>query len=514
VKSLPHTVLLCVLAMSPAASQLPGSIAAERARLAEITGTRSIVDSSPRFGRLELLPPHVRIAWNSQIPYSLNDGALWAGRGLNVLASAGFATTLPSRKARVVLTLAPTIVFSQNRPFEVFPGTVPGRSPYSSPFHGPEASADLPLRFGDRYLLRLDPGQSSLSVERAGIMASLTSRDDWWGPGIHNTLILSNHAPGIPRLEFSSLARRSRIGSWEARLIAGALTESVFFDANRENDYRAISGLRVALRPAFDSTLTIGLARVVYSVIESPVVGPVTHALDVLTRWEHIATSGDTTEDGRPRQRADQIVSVFARWIFPSAGLEVYGEWSRMELPHFSTELLIAGHHTGAYVLGFQWAQQKRRVDHLRLQAEVAYLEQSRVFSDRALPDYYTGRVSPQGYTQRGQVIGASIGPGGSSQSIGVDYIAGRWQAGVFVGRVRWENDALYRQPAPNFFRHDVSVLSGLRGMYRTRWTDFQASMTYARRYNYLFQFGGSNPGGYRTVDKQNLTLSIAATPP
>jgi hypothetical protein len=96
---------------------------------------------------------------------------------------------------------------------------------------------------------------------------------------------------------------------------------------------------------------------------------------------------------------------------------------------------------------------------------------------------------------------------------VALDYYTPRLQGGMFVGRIRWENDAMYREPAPNFFKHDVSLLGGVRGGLRTRYTDFQADATLAYRYNYLFQYGGANPGLLRTVDMHNLTISLAATP-
>src|SRR5207247_9443719 len=78
----------------------PGSLAAERNRLAEITGDSSWsphTDSVPRRVRipvidhrmeswrieLSVVQPDLRAKWNSNIPFSLNDGPLWAGRGSN-----------------------------------------------------------------------------------------------------------------------------------------------------------------------------------------------------------------------------------------------------------------------------------------------------------------------------------------------------------------------------------------------------------------------------------------------
>ena len=71
----------------------------------------------------------------------------------------------------------------------------------------------------------------------------------------------------------------------------------------------------------------------------------------------------------------------------------------------------------------------------------------------------------------------AATGPGSSTQHAALDWIAPAWQAGVFAGRVRWETDALYRQPTANFFRHDVSVLGGVRGALRVARLDASAEL-------------------------------------
>jgi len=454
--------------------------------------------------RLLWLGPDVRLVWNSDIPFSVNDGPMWAGRGLNAQIGGGGSASFDVRGTIVHVIANPVLLYSQNAPFPIFIDTLSDRSAFANPFHGPGASIDAPLRFGDLYLLRLDPGLSALEVIRDGVRATLTARNDWWGPGIRNTLVMSNNAPGIPRLELAlTPPRRTRAGLLEATLIAGTLTESAFFDTLAFDDYRAISGARVAIRPAFDTSLVLGLARTVYSTIESPLIGPLAHAADVLIRWEPIHAG----------QRSDQITSLFARWAFPQSGFEVHAEWSRSDLPRSLTELLLAFNQTAAYVLGLQWEMPQGIGRAWRLQTEFAYLEQSTVLPGRPVPDYYTSEVSPQGYTNRGQVIGAAVGPGGSSQWLALDYAAPGWQLGSFVERIRWENDALYRQFAPNFVRHDVTVRAGLRGWLRTKWTDFGAEAGFGYRFNYLFQNGYANPGGFRFVDVRNLTVSLSATP-
>ncbi len=42
---------------------------------------------------------------------------------------------------------------------------------------------------------------------------------------------------------------------------------------------------------------------------------------------------------------------------------------------------------------------------------------------------------------------------------------------------------------------------------------DVAVEGTWTRRYNYLFQNGGANPAGLRTVDVTNVTAAVVVTP-
>jgi len=264
-----------------------------------------------------------------------------------------------------------------------------------------------------------------------------------------------------------------------------------------------------------DTGLTIGLSRVVYAPV-SRASGSVGHAFHALTKWEPLARPSDTLAGGRSRQTTDQLLSVFGRWAFPDAGFEVYGELSRMELPRSLREWLVAPQNTQGYLVGLQSVRSAILPrSFVRFQAELTYLEQATVLADRPPPDYYTGRAAVQGYTQRGRVIGAATGPGSSSQWVAADFLAPRWQAGIFIGRTRWENDVLYRSSDPRVTRHDVTILSGLRGGLRLPFMDALSELTIGRRLNYLFQneayVPGEGAGG--AIDVQNITLSILLTP-
>jgi hypothetical protein len=117
----------------------------------------------------------------------------------------------------------------------------------------------------------------------------------------------------------------------------------------------------------------------------------------------------------------------------------------------------------------------------------------------------------PQGFTQRGEVLGASIGPGSSSQWLAGDLFAPTWRVGVFAGRVRNDNGTLYEPIVPGFKLQDVSILGGVRASRSYRGVQVSVEFTDTARLNYLYQAYIADPiattsGG---IDIGNRTLSV-----
>jgi hypothetical protein len=150
----------------------------------------------------------------------------------------------------------------------------------------------------------------------------------------------------------------------------------------------------------------------------------------------------------------------------------------------------------------------------VRARGEVSFLEQSTTFRFRPLGTWYTSPRVVQGYTNEGQSLGAAIGPGSSSQYVGIDYMARDWQAGLFIERVRWLEDAHSLDPGNTFCNHDVSLLPGIAAAARTRFGTISASYSTGWRINTYFLIQpGSGCLGFDGHDVRNNTLSIGVTP-
>lgn len=470
-----------------------------------------------------LILPELYAISNDALPYSLNDGALWAGRGFSSRVRAG----LRAEAGRVRIVFAPEFIRTADLAFEMPDQLVsrpkpPGRHPLSSPWHTSPESIDLPVRFGTSDFSQWDYGQSTLDLTFHRITIGFSTENEWWGPGIRNAIVMSTNAAGIPRL-FARPARpiATRAGTFDLRLFAGALRESPYFDTTLANNWRSISAFAVAWTPRPAPNVTLGFTRAVYAPVSSWSRAP-TRLLDALIRnpgRPNNRLPGDTVVVPGP----DQVFSLFGRWAFPGAGFEVYAEWARTELPTSLRDLLTAPNHTQGYTLGLQWVQAAGPVGTARVQLEATYLEKSATLRDRPVGTWYTSRAVPQGYTNRGQVIGAAIGPGASSQWLAVDYFAPLGYAGVFASRIRWDGEALYTFPSTQFAgspnkwcSHDTSVLFGVRGALRAVFGLLELSSSLDLRRNVFFhQFSvcGRDMDMRDVRDVTNNTIEIRFTP-
>lgn len=501
-------------------------------RVAELRGyrpesshlLRSAFSLSPdlhvsRSSVLRVIDPQFLFVTNSSMPFSQNRGNLWAGKGLS--RSVLFGVAFASRYVTAVI--APELVVSENADwvlrdtsYYISPDLLKKRgSEFSFPYYVGPYSIDQPLRFGKSQINRLAPGQSSLVLHLGKMAFAVSTEHQWWGPAIRNALILSNNAPGIPHLALrTEKPLVTRIGQFEGSWFVGELTESKYFDSDSTNNLRSIAGIGAIWKRRPESGFTAGFAHVVYATAKD--------RGQIALRWTDVFRN-----TGHPNERPfgdstltpggrDQLFSLFARWVFPNDGAEVYAELGRTEFPRNLKDLMVAPNHTQGYTIGGQWISAPSPRGSIRLQSEITQIEQSATFASRPIGSWYTSRRIVQGYTNRGQVIGGSIGPGASSQWMAADYVRTSALAGLFIGRIRWNEDMHSTANFPDYVsycNHDVSLLWGLRGRRSGRLGTVSADFTFQDRLNLFFQNAGGCPNNGRRLDVRNNTLAITFSP-
>lgn len=502
-----------------------------RARLDELNGTApafpilrstsSLLWSGtiPSDG-VRAIAPQLQLVRNSTIPYSRNDGGLWAGKGLSTRVSGGVAI----KRGFLRIVVAPEFFATENDSFPPraeniipSPAVPPNRSSFSFPWYanGPY-SLDMPLRFGDKSRAQLRPGQSSILADLGSLSFGFSTENEWWGPGIDNALILSNNAPGFPHLLLrSSHPLQTLAGNVEFRWLAGGLTQSGFFDTATSNTGRSISAAVVSIRPRGLENLSIGLAR--------SVIGTSTGWSEIPLRWLDVLHSTGHPNEGAPYDSTlspggrDQLYSMFARWVMPASGAEIYGEWGRLDFPRNLGDLLVQPNRGLAYTLGLQWTRQAfTPTGRFHIRMENTSLEQSLAQRNRFAGVWYTSRRVLQGFTNEGEVLGAAVGPGSSGQAIEFNYLSKRGYFGLEFGRTRYNEDVHQASPMLDYLRwcsHDVALAWRMHGAFSAPMGTVSIRSLSQNRLNAWFQSGHGCPRSDAMVDIRNTNFTVTFSP-
>lgn len=378
---------------------------------------KQIYSSASGRSKILVLPFSWQQRYNEHPSYSRNDGAMIPAKGYQSLVSVGFF----AKSGPLSVQILPEYVFAGNAAFREF-----------SSYYG---SMDLPVRFGQDPYSRLSWGQSSIRLNFDPVSVGLSNENLWWGPGKQNSILMSNTAPGFRHLTLNtSRPIRTPIGSVEAQIIAGRLEGSGYTEA-LPDDWRYLSGMVLTYQPRWVPGLSLGLTRSfqIYS-------------LDMDDSfWDYLPLfqafqKKNTNEDAK---RRDQLTSVFARWLLAKSRAELYFEYGLNDHSYNTRDFVMSPEHSRAYTLGMTklMPYKGRKDEYIQIGLEITHMEQSldRIF--RSAGEWYSHFQVLQGYTNRGQLLGAGIGPGGNFQSLNVSWVQGLKQMGLQLERYEHNGD-------------------------------------------------------------------------
>lgn len=444
---------------------------------------------------ISVLPLRSRTIHNSAYPVDVNNGAMWAGRGTSTALSGGFEISFGALSAAAY----PVAGFQQNTAFRTVPVTTRDMSEFAYPWH----IIDWPQRHGAESFQLLDPGQSYVRVEAYGVTAGASTENMWLGPAIRYPLLMSNTAAGFPHaFVATSRPHDIYIGTLEAQMFWGRLQESEWFNGPDDTDRTFIAGFSAVFEPAFARGLFIGGNRMYLTYPDE------WSAADyLLTPYTGV----------RENPRGDnQLLSLYARWAHPLSGFEVYAEWGREDHWGEWIDLLREPDHSQVYMLGLQKAGHWRGAD-LRWFGELVHLQSALpVRGGRGAITFYTHSEMIQGYTNRGQLLGAAIGPGSDAQVIGVERATDRRTTTLAIERIRYDDNAYYNSWARYYGEtgHDVSLGGSIRHREVRGGLSLLAGVSYARRHNRNFvYFDGTHPANFRSEDNLQLELDLSWAP-
>lgn len=488
---------------------------------------RSIRTTPNGKGIVQLMPVSWQQQATSSFPYSRNDGGMIPNVGYQTMLSAGVYL----QYGFVSLQLNPEVVMAQNAEYQGYNGLV--RASWRQWYTAIGNRMDKPERFGEGWYTRLLPGQSSLRFNFHPISVGVSTENLWWGPAKHNSLLMSNTAPGFAHITVNTTRPiRTPVGSFETQLIGGRLEGSGFpptpqgnpdhydeFYRPKPDDWRYLSGMVLTYQPKWLPGLSLGFSRAftVYNSVMGNKLGDYIPFFQsaLKTNYENPDSSGiDNTIPGV--EGRDQIASVFARWVIPKENAEIYFEYGRNDHPWDMRDLIVQAEHSRSYIVGFrklvpiQWFAPD---DWLQFHLEVIQSEGPRDVPIRPGGPWYGHSQVRHGYTHLGQLIGAGIDPGSNMQTLSFSWIRNFKQLGIELERYVHNNDFFYRHNG-DIRRNWVDFSMTLFGEWDYRNFILNSKMHFTNAYNYQYEmeergYERTDFWNFRKQDKGNFQFQV-----
>jgi len=418
-----------------------------------LKGRKSKFDGILRFdknrGRIQILPVQWLVQYNTHHPFSLNDGAMIPARGLQTIASAGFY----AQYGPLSIQFRPEVLYAENRDYEGFPEA--HSDAVWKAYYGIYNLIDLPEKFGEGAYQKVLWGQSSARLTVGPVSFGLSNENLWWGPGMRNSLMMSNNASGFKHITLNTVKPiKTPIGYFEGQLIGGRLDSSGFYPPVLErnnigatyikakpNDWRYLNGLMLSYQPRWVPGLFLGATRV-FQTYRGDMGNTLNDYLPVIIPMTK-KQLGEQEEDSKLR---DQIASLFARWVWKEAHAEIYFEYGREDHAWDAIDVFLEPEHSRAYLLGFRkMIPLKKYPGHaILISLEDTHMQSSYSGGTRNPGSWYLHSQLIHGYTHVGQLLGAGIGPGSNMQTLEVSWVHGLQVAGCRLERYVHNNDFHY----------------------------------------------------------------------
>jgi len=466
---------------------------------------------------INLLPLSFQTQFNSDHPYGWNDGPMIPARGLQTLASAGFFLSY----GPLSIQFKPEVVYAANTNFSTF-NPIQYDVVYAR-YYDIYNNVDLPVKFGNGAFTQAYWGQSSIRLNYKALSFGLSTENLWWGPGIRNSLLMSNTAPGFPHLTLNTVKPiQTPIGSFEGQLIAGRLSNSGFpplepdhsyFGINlyvpKPDDWRYLSGIVVTWQPKWVPGLFLGFDQ------SSQTYGKNLNGIrDYLPLFSPVK---QTTGPDNPISQQDQVNSVFMRWLWTQEHAEIYFEYGHYDNTNDFLQTLLDPSRSRAYIFGIRKLLPiSRSNENIMIGVEVTQLQETSISDIEQGKEWYVSQNIRQGYTNQGQELGAGIGPGGNLQSVDVSWVKGLKKIGLQFERYVHNNDAYYYifEDSQNYYEHWVDLSIAATGEWNYKNLIFQAKIQEIKSLNYQWALkkDGNDPGFINQLNVFNLQIQAGVT--
>lgn len=423
---------------------------------------------------LKVLPLTWKQQFNSDHPEGINDGAMIPARGYQTLLSGGVYL----KYGIFSIQLMPELVYAANKDFYGFPDEL--NKKVWSVYNRVKNYIDLPDKFGDEPYKKAFLGQSRLRLNYKSLSLGISNENLWWGPGIKNTLLMTNNAPGFKHITFNTIKPlKTPIGKFEWQIIGGRLENSGFYGvdtaklslrglkpAKKRDSWRYINAMTVNYQPKWLPGLSLGGVRS-FTLYGKDINSNYRTYLPLFEPFYKLDAGGDVADT----VASDQIASVYARYLMPESKSEIYFEYGRTDHSWDFTDFALEPDHYRAYIFGFRKLidLNKKNNEQIDISTEITQFGRNLSTSMRLKntpATWYTHSELTHGHTHLGQILGSGIGTSSNMQSLSVSWVKDIKRVGLEFYRLAHDED----------FWAYISQTTGY-GDYRTHWVDLSGAL-------------------------------------
>ena len=250
----------------------------------------------------------------------------------------------------------------------------------------------------------------------------------------------------------------------------------------KRTDWRYINGIVVSYQPKWVPGLFLGVSRTFITYYKD-MGRTLKDYLPIITPISKKANYGET-ESPFPN---DQRASFFLRWLWLKSHTELYTEYLREDHAFNLRDFIVQAEYTHAYVFGIRKLipLKVHNDQFIQINLEITQIEQKSQDPDRTSKYLYVHYAGiSQGYTNKGQLLGAGIGPGSNMQSLSVSWVKGLKTIGIELERLVQNNDfhnAVIRDPRAIWVDLGTSVF----GDWNYKNLLFNAKLDFIKSLNY-----------------------------
>jgi hypothetical protein len=471
----------------------------------------------------KILPIDYNLEFNSNHPYNRNNGTMIPNKGYQHVFSPG----LYAKIGPLEITLKPEHHFAENKNFEGF--WEGHRDVIWERRYRLWNTIDIPEKFGDKNHNSTYIGQSSIRLNFKNLSLGISNENIWWGPSIRNSIMMSNHARGFKHITFNTIKPvETKIGNFEWQLISARLESSGYNQSGYErknagipiyipkinqlaetDDWRYMQALMFSYSPKWIDGLSLGYIRWVQ--FYSALVEGRYYWMDGNTGYFPVFSNLFRKNDKSASHEAqiDQAAGLFFRWLWKESNAEIYTEYHFNDSKVNLRDLLLDSRHARAFTIGLQKYFLKSSI---KFNFEWTQMEQTGGRLIREAGSFYQHFQVYDGYTNRGEVLGSSIGPGSNSQYISLTKFKENSKITLGFEIIHHDNDFYYMafESSKDFRRYwkDYNINLKYQTKFKNLWLAMDAF--YIRSLNY--QWGlEEDPTKYYIpgIDKNNFHLSL-----